>query len=455
MEQSGPPLLPGSTSNQYADTQLSPGDWAQHQALLRDHGQQEQQQQCTCGWQQWQPAAAGQLHSVLESSHASSRHHRRSQSHLSSCSYGDASDTDAESSHHYQRCAAAPATASSTAAVQPACSFAAMDAAAGLNLRDAAAAGCMAVGSQLLDQVRDRAALTGLPMHTGRDAASSNSNSGLSVMQLGAGSHLYPAGSPEHRCCACQQSSGQASGAASSSNNNISSSSSAGGSPGAVSASAGSGQQQHLVAPLTWQQLQMPLRLPISHGQQRHDAGVPGVQGSHRHQPQAQQNTLPGIAELLRLRHEPPLLQGQESGSTIPSRGQSYRAARRGSPAAALSPEFDTLPASNRHPSTCGNPRGTAGDESCPRSTLDRATAATAGLGGSRAATPSLCSDTISSKDTALAALLMDNGFVFRVLASLPGVDPASDLVQTTVAELQQALSGFTSIAPQHNMQLP
>jgi len=458
VELSGPPMLPSSINSHFAGAQLSPGDWAQHQVLLRQHGQQEQQQQqCTRGRQQWHPVAAGPLPSVLEGSHASSTHHRRSQSHLSSCSNGDASDTDAVPSRIDQRCAAAPAAASNATAVQPACSFAAMDAAAGSDTRDAAAAGGLAVGSQLADHGHAGAALTGLQMHTGRDAARSsisNSNSGPSVMQLGVGSHLYPAGSPEPGCCTCQQSPGQTLGPASCSTNSISSSS-PGGSPGAVSAPAGSGQQ-HLVAPLTWQQLQRPVGLPIIQGQQGHDAGVPGVQGSHRRHSQAQQNTLPGIAELLRLRHEPPLLQGQERSSTIPSGGQSHRAARPGLPAA-VSPGYDVSPASSRHPSTCRNPGGTPGDGSCPLSTMRRATAATvatAGLGGSRAAT-GLCADNISSRDTVLAALLMDNGFMARVLASLPGVDPASDLVQMTVAELQQALCGLTSTAPQHNTQLP
>jgi hypothetical protein len=41
---------------------------------------------------------------------------------------------------------------------------------------------------------------------------------------------------------------------------------------------------------------------------------------------------------------------------------------------------------------------------------------------------------------TTLAELLWDKGFVVRVLRTLPGVDPQSQLVWDTVAELQQAL---------------
>jgi hypothetical protein len=305
--------------------------------------------------------------------------------------------------------------------------------------------------------------------HTGRGIGGSSSGGSASAVQLGAGSHLYPACSPgRHSCssCCCPQH-GDCTCAASAaamwpgalecahrdpavqhSSSRVGSDRPAGGS---LCAALDVREYQQSAAPPTWRQLQSPLLSPSWRC-----AGADVGADAARQHVQADQHVLPGIAQLLQRR-------GEQHHHTCSSSSSQQVQRQRGVSSPTALPDGSTggLPwascssaglgaAADAHPTAAGA-TGCWGDQSRDLGVPVAADGRCSSDGGSDGSPPKRsriaaaaqrgeCETGQGCGATTIAELLWDKGFVVRVLRTLPGVDPQSQLVWDTVAELQQAL---------------
>lgn len=229
-------------------------------------------------------------------------------------------------------------------------------------------------------------------------------------------------------------------------------------------------EYQQSAAPQTWRQLQSPL---VSPSWRRAGAGA-DADASRQHLP-SDQHVLPGIAQLLQRRGEHHQQQQQEQRqqqhqhhSDHQHQTRLLRQQRVGSgPAAALDADGSShsmggLPwapasptgvasAADAHPTAMaaagcrgdqgrgvGVPAAAAADRGSDDGCSEGSPAKRSRIA---AAAQRSAGDTSEGCEPAtLAELLRDKGFVGRVVRTLPGVDPQSQLVWETVAELQQAL---------------
>jgi hypothetical protein len=318
-----------------------------------------------------------------------------------------------------------------------------------------------------------------------RDVAGSSSQASRpTAVQLGAGSHTYPARSPVQQgncCCSGQHASGDVQLCHACSGNTTdlgsvaaSSSSSSLGGRGADGRGQAAGRvlcapldvrdYQQPAVPLTWRQLQgQQLVSPTGHQAADAPARVPWQQA------QLDQHVLPGIAELLHRRrglqqHSQPPAQGSPpqatSGrcSTAGLHAESLPAAARlikGHPTA-LDPVAPARSAAAADAAVCDAAAEPADAAASVRSSRDGCTAA---CHKAAATAPACAGDTGGGSshcgsNVTLAELLHDDRFVGSILSDLPGVNPQSDIVRATVAELQEALSAEQGTAAQQRMQL-
>lgn len=292
--------------------------------------------------------------------------------------------------------------------------------------------------------------------------------SGAHVVQLGVGSHLYPAGSPVRQgsCCfSCQQpgdtppeASGLPAVAAEVGAGVLPlshiSSSHAGGARGAADAY----RCRHAaMQEAAWHQLPSPM----SPGRALSEAPM-GTAGAVRwqqpHQLQARQDehVLPGIAELMQRRHEVRTTPQQLTADSILPDAARRRAslATQDDPA---SPHVAARASAGCGAAAVGVLGGTGGNSSdvlgCCSHGFEAGSAGGC-CGASSTAAGSLISSSSSSSSSVLAALLHNAKFMGRLLSALPGVDPDSPFIKHTVAELQEALSRKAATASQQGMQL-
>lgn len=245
-------------------------------------------------------------------------------------------------------------------------------------------------------QVRDS------DVHAVRDVSgsSSSSSSGSNVVQqLGAGSHLYPAGGLHlDRPAGCS-----------------------------------------LCGPMDVREYQQspeaaPWRLPQS--PVLPSPGRPAAAAAGQHG-QSDQHVLPGIAQLLQRRHE----QQQRRQLAGVSWSTAASPTGAGSAASPSSCSADAAPAAG---SSAKNLMVTAIDTGQVEQQHQPCRGRDNDSHGRR-----------GSNAGSVAVLLSDAAFVSRVLSSLPGVDPQSGIVWDTVAELQQALSAQSRPAAAPRQQQP
>ena len=171
-------------------------------------------------------------------------------------------------------------------------------------------------------------------------------------------------------------------------------------------------------------------------------AGAAAAADAGRQRGLSDQDVLPGIAQLLQRRSE----RHQQQQRPQEQLGASRQATAQGagsssySGAVELSSAPSMLAGAHLAEGRCSSGAPIDSEGSPAKRSKTAAAAAQCSAGDS--------SDCCCARVT-LAELLRDRRFVARVLCTLPGVDPQSDLVWETVAELQQALPVLTTRARQ------